>query len=183
MEKYSRAYTKLSLCGLNCGLCPMYHMKSKSRCPGCGGYNHQACGFKTCASQHGGVEYCFECKEYPCARYEGFADYDSFISHKNMFTNFEKIQANGLESYRVELDKKVEILTVLLEGYNDGRRKTFYSQVANLLELKDVVDVMEQIKVSVNPTDSLKERAVITVRLFQKMADKRGITLKLHRKK
>ena len=183
MDKYSRVYTKLSLCGLNCGLCPMYHIKSETGCPGCGGPSHQACSFKKCASQHGGVQYCYECEEYPCAKFEGFADFDSFISHKNVFINFEKIQADGLEAYQAELDKKVEIITELQEGYNDGRRKTFYCQAVNLLELNDVVAVMERIRATINPTDSLKERATIAVMLFQKMADIRDITLKLHRKK
>lgn len=183
MGKYSRTYTTLSLCGLNCGLCPMYHMKSESRCPGCGGPGHQSCSFKTCASLHGNVEYCFECEEYPCVRYKGITDYDSFISHKNMLTNFQKIQAHGLKAYQAELDKKVEILSELLKGYNDGRRKTFYCQAVGLLELSNVVAVMKQIEDAIKPLHSLKERAAVAVGLFQKMADKMNISLKLKRKK
>ena len=95
------------------------------------------------------------------------------------------LQMQGIPicAYQAELDEKVEIINALQERYNDGRRKTFYCQAVNLLESNDVVAVMERIRATINPTDSLKERATIAVMLFQKMADKRDITLKLHRKK
>ena len=77
----------------------------------------------------------------------------------------------------------MEILQTLLESYNDGRRKNFFCIAVNLLELQDVKNVMEQINDETEPDDPIKERSATAVRLFQAMADKRNITLKLRKKK
>jgi hypothetical protein len=41
MEIYTRVNPDFSLCGLNCGLCPNFHIHTnrKFKCPGCGGEN------------------------------------------------------------------------------------------------------------------------------------------------
>lgn len=36
-REYRRSEPLFSQCGLNCGLCPMYHIREESHCPGCGG--------------------------------------------------------------------------------------------------------------------------------------------------
>lgn len=42
MKNFNREYAAFALCGLNCGLCPMYHMENP--CPGCGGgEGNQSC--------------------------------------------------------------------------------------------------------------------------------------------
>ena len=64
MKGFKRQNQLFSLCGLNCGLCPMFLNKN---CPGCGGgEGNQACKIARCSIEHGGVEYCFQCSEYPC---------------------------------------------------------------------------------------------------------------------
>ena len=37
MKEQTRAEPRFSLCGLNCGLCPMYHISETEHCTGCGG--------------------------------------------------------------------------------------------------------------------------------------------------
>jgi len=51
------------------------------------------------------------------------------------------------------------------------------------LELQDIKDVMEQINDETKPDEPIKEKSATAVRLFQAMADKRNITLKLRKKK
>lgn len=189
MKDYKREYPLFSLCGLNCGLCPMYeyHSTGAFKCPGCGGNEfypkHPTCAIVTCSQQHGGIEYCYLCAEYPCKRYDNASSLDSFITHQNQLKDFEKIKIIGIDAYKTELNEKVEILRHLLIRHNDGRRKIFFCTAINLLELHDIKNVIEQIENEVKADGSIKENAAIAVRLFQDMAKMRDISLKLNKKK
>lgn len=185
MAKYNkRPYPLFSACGLNCGLCPNYHAAGKSRCSGCGGdaFFNPSCGVLSCLKRHGDLEYCYLCAEYPCQRYDGAGLFDSFITHRNQLKDMEKAQAIGMDAYRVELDAKVERLCILLEHYNDGRKKNLFCLSVNLLSLQDIDDVMEQIEKETTPNQTQKEKAAIAARLFQSKAEEQNITLKLNKK-
>ena len=130
MKNFNREYTAFALCGLNCGLCPMYHMEKP--CPGCGGgEGNQSCAIARCSLEHGGPAHCSQCGEFPCARYEGLTGYDSFLSHRNMLRDLKRAEEMGYAAYRAELEEKMEILRKLLLQYNDGRRKTFFCTAVN----------------------------------------------------
>lgn len=182
MKYVPRGTPILSACGLNCGLCPRHRTDGVSRCPGCGGENfaakHPPCGVLSCCARHG-IEYCFQCGEYPCKRYEGATLFDSFITHRHMQKDFEKVKSVGLEAYLVELQQKMELLQFLLDSCNDGRRKSFFCLAVNLLELQDVQDAAAQLQ---TVEDSVKERAAAAVRLLEAAAEKRGVELKLRKK-
>ena len=90
MKEQTRAEPRFSLCGLNCGLCPMYHISETEHCTGCGGAGRPSCAVQRCAREHGGVEYCFQCTEYPCARYTRAEPYDSFVPHRNVQRDFAR---------------------------------------------------------------------------------------------
>ena len=106
-------------------------------------------------------------------KFDGAQDSDSFITHRNMRENFERIRKSGLSAYQAELDEKVAILEELLEQYNDGRKK-FLCLAVNLLELQDVRELMAQLKQEEKPGNTVKENAAVAVRLFEDMA-KSGI--------
>ena len=186
MNNYQRTYPLLSACGLNCGLCPRYHTKGVSKCPGCGGGDFHAkrptCGALSCCRRRM-IEYCYECAEYPCKKYAGADTRDSFITHRNMLKDFEKVKNHGLVAYQCELNQKVEILRDLLENYNDGRRKSFFCIAISLLELEDVKEVMTNLPQELNPNLPIKEKSLIAVRLFQEMADRRNVELELRNNK
>ena len=43
-------------------------------CPSCGGgEGNQSCATARCGLDHGGVEYCWQCGEFPCALLNQFA--------------------------------------------------------------------------------------------------------------
>jgi len=181
MKDFKRSYSLFSLCGLNCGLCSMH---IDHYCPGCGGgAGNQPCAIARCSRQHGGIEYCYLCDEYPCEKYDGIETFDSFITHHNQLNDFVKVKELGLGAYQSELAEKIEILKYLLANYNDGRRKSFFCLAVNLLELQDVRSVVEQME-SEKESDNLtlKEKAALAANLFQAMAEKRNIVLKLHKK-
>lgn len=181
MKDFVRDNLWFSLCGLNCGLCPM---KLDGHCPGCGGgEGNQTCKIAKCSLKHGEVEYCNRCQDFPCDNFTGIDEFDSFITHKNMRRDLEKNEKIGIVAYQEEQKEKIEILRFLLENFNDGRKKTFFCLTVNLLELSELKMVMMQIKED-KELESLssRERAACVVRLFQNVAGQRKITLKLRKK-
>ncbi|OUO35158.1 DUF3795 domain-containing protein [Flavonifractor sp. An306] len=181
MKGFTREETRFSLCGLNCALCSMC---LGGYCPGCGGgAGNQSCAIVKCSLQHGGVQFCWECPEYPCSRYEGFNDGDSFVPHRNRQQDIALAREIGLEAYLTQLEEKRAILDELLAHYNDGRRKTLFNIVAYLLPLEDLRSVMSAL--SSRPElegQQIKEQALAAVDLLQEAANRRGINLKLNKK-
>ena len=184
MENKIRDYPQFAACGLNCGLCPRYYTEGSSRCPGCAGEGfsevHPSCGILSC-SQRKGLEYCFECEEFPCKKFDKWGDADSFITHRNYLADMEKAKENGIDAYKIELNTKIKILEKLLAEYNDGRQKSFYCLAINLLELEDIHAVMAQIASDVDLSDTTKEKASAAVRMFNAKAAEKGITLKMRK--
>jgi len=184
MEYKIRSYPQFAACGLNCGLCPRHYTTGESRCPGCAGEGfsdvHPTCGILSCC-QRKGIEYCYECREFPCKKYDNWGASDSFITHRNYLADMEKAKEVGIEAYKDELNKKVQILDELLNNYNDGRRKSFYCLAVNLLELADIESIMEQVREEDNPQSTMKEKAAIVVHLFNERAADKGISLKMRK--
>lgn len=181
MKGFTRNETRFSLCGLNCGLCSMH---LGGYCPGCGGgVGNQSCAIARCSLDHGGVPFCWECPEYPCTRYEGFDDADSFIPHRTRQQDIAQVQALGLKTYLTRLEEKQAVLEELLAHYNDGRRKTFFNTAVYLLPLEDLRSVEDALNSQPGLAEQpMKERALTAVQLLQEAADRQGIQLKLNKK-
>jgi peptide subunit release factor 1 (eRF1) len=93
----------------------------------------------------------------------------------------EKAKRIGIEAYKAELNEKIKLLRELLNVYDDGRRKGFYCLTVNLLELSDVKAVMDRLTDEIAPEAPLKEKATAAVRLFEAIATRKNISLKLRR--
>ena len=181
MKGFTRTETRFSLCGLDCALCSM---RLGDYCPGCGGgAGNQSCALAKCSLEHGSVQFCWECPEYPCSRYEGFDDGDSFVPHRNRQQDIARVQELGLEAHLARLEEKRVLLEELLAHYNDGRRNTLFNTAVYLLPLEDLQFVMAVLdgrpELEGQP---IKERALAAVELLQAAADRRGISLKLNKK-
>lgn len=180
MKGFERENQLLSLCGLNCGLCPMF---LGNYCGGCGNSN-QSCKTARCSLEHGGIEYCYECKQYPCEKYQKVDEYDSFITHRRQIADLERARRIGIEQYNQEQREKVQILSHLLSNYNDGRRKTLFCVAVNLLELPDLREVMEKVRANADlPALPFKKQCAYVAALLQETATRENIELKLIRKK
>ncbi len=180
MKGFERENQLLSLCGLNCGLCPMF---LGNYCGGCGNGN-QSCKTARCSLEHGGIEYCYECKQYPCEKYQKVDEYDSFITHRRQIADLERARRIGIEQYNQKQREKVQILSHLLSNYNDGRRKTLFCVAVNLLELPDLREVMEKVRANADlPALPFKKQCAYVAALLQETATRENIELKLIRKK
>jgi len=184
MKYKTRKYPLFSACGLNCGLCPRYYTVGSSKCTGCAGEGfsevHPSCGKLSC-SQRKGNEHCFLCEDFPCTKYDGAGFSDSFITYQKQMADVEKAKRIGMDAYEAELNAKVKLLEELLKNYDDGRRKSFFCTSVNILDLQDVKTVTEHISDEVAPTFTLKEKAKTAARLFEEMAEQRGVSLKLRK--
>jgi len=126
------------------------------------------------------VAYCFQCGEFPCEKYEGTDEFDSFITHRNRLADMEKAQRLGLGRYREEQRERLGILRFFLEHCNDGRRKTLFFLAANLLALPALREIRAQAEAM--PDISLKERGMQVSMLLQSAAEQEGVLLKLRKR-
>ena len=180
MKGFIRKNQLLSLCGLNCGLCPML---LGGHCGGCGNGN-QSCAIARCSLEQGAPEYCCDCPRYPCEKYAHFDEFDSFSTHQGRRADMARAQAMGIAAYNREQEEKIQILDALLSQCNDGRRKTLFCVAVNLLEVTELREAMEAIHTAAGFQDwPLKERAAYAVGILQEIAHRRNLSLKLHRKK
>jgi hypothetical protein len=185
VQVYKRVYPYFALCGLNCGLCPRYHTAGDSRCPGCGGpdfhLKHPSCSVITCNRKHDNVEFCFQCSEYPCERYKQPSRVDSFITYRNVLTDFADARDN-LPRYKRILNDKVEILGLLIDRYNDGKRKNFYCIAVNLLPLEEIKAIMNLIKTDFDKQGLPAKDIILSItKLFTDCAKLKGIELELRK--
>ena len=182
MKGFNRQNQLFSLCGLNCGLCPMFLNKN---CPGCGGgEGNQSCKIARCSMERDGAQYCFQCSEYSCEKYDHIDDFDSFITHRNRKSDMEKAKRLGIDAYNAEQAEKANILEVLLSNYNDGRKKTLFCVAVNLLELQDLQTVLKEIDCKPDmETLTFKEKSAFVAGLLQDAAVMKNIDLNLRKKK
>lgn len=182
MKEYKRQYPLYSLCGLNCGLCPRYNTDGISKCPGCGGkefhLKHPSCSVITCSKGHDNVEHCFKCNSFPCEKYSEESKKDSFITYKNVLSDFKKAESIGLEKYLEILNEKVKILQYLLENFNDGRRKNFFCTAVNLLEIEDLRGIFLSIQ-KLDVFDDEKTKKVVA--MIEDKAKDKNVELKLRK--
>lgn len=123
------------------------------------------------------------CSQYPCEKYQNIDEYDSFITHRRQKADLEKAQRSGIEQYNLEQREKVQILAFLLSHYNDGRRKNFFCVAVNLLELAELQEAMNQIQCDDElSTLPFKAQCSCVAEVFQKIADRRNIKLRLNKK-
>lgn len=178
-QEFKRNDPLFSLCGLNCSLCPMF---IRGDCTGCraGSWCAQYCKIAPCSVKHGGVNYCFECSEYPCAKYEGIDQRDSLMSHRNQLTDMAKAKRIGIEAYRAEQREKVAILHQILDEYDDGFMDVFFCLAVNMMEVDDLNTVLEQAKEEARNLDK-HGKADLMEKLLQEKADEKGVLLELRK--
>jgi hypothetical protein len=152
-----KTYPTIGVCGLDCGLCPRYYTVGPSRCPGCGGSGfsdkHPSCSFITCCVKKG-LEVCGLCPEFPCPKFESEEEYrqvalsSSYPPSRNVLSNLRFIREEGIEEFVRRQDKRIGLLETMIEGYDDGRSRSFFCRAAALLEVKALESSLDEAKTS-----------------------------------
>ncbi|MFQ8639811.1 MAG: DUF3795 domain-containing protein [Acutalibacteraceae bacterium] len=177
MKGFARTDLDFSLCGLNCGLCPM---RLDGYCPGCGGgAGNQSCKIARCAMERGSPAYCFQCADFPCGLLGLDEPYDMVVTRRNQRADLKRAAEIGPAAYAQEQREKAALLRELLENYNDGRRKSLFCTAVNLLPLDDLRRLLADL-----PAEAIerKDRAAAAAARLTAMGSARGIELKLRRK-
>jgi hypothetical protein len=91
-------------CGIFCGSCPLY-TREKNPCKGAEvSCKTKKCkGFYVCCIEKKGLNYCFQCKSYPCSRFKKFAERWSKYG-QDLFLNQEMIKELGKEGFIVHMN-------------------------------------------------------------------------------
>ena len=93
----------------------------------------------------------------------------------------EEAKRIGMSAYAAKLDEKIRVLEELIRDYDDGRRKSYFCTAVNLLALNDVKAIIEKAKSATPSEATQKEKATAIVRLFDELAQKRDVSLKLRK--
>ena len=124
------------------------------------------------------MEYCYQCSEYPCKRYDDIDQDDSLISHRNQKKDLSKAKKIGIESYLDEQREKAMILDRLLKEYDDGHKDVFFCLAVNMRPLKELNRLMENAASEAADLTIKEKEAYIESKLYE-CAKGLGIELRL----
>lgn len=155
-SKYlTKKYPTIGVCGLDCGLCPRYYTVGSSRCPGCGGPDflnkHPSCSFITCCVKKKNLEVCAECSEFQCSKFKSNEEYQqvkessSYPSCKKIIPNLNFIKENGIKKFVEQQKKRIKLLEIMIENFDDGRSKSFFCISCALLPLEKLQEIRRYI--------------------------------------
>ena len=127
---------------------------------------------------------CVECGDSSCEKYEGFVDWDSFVTHKVCRPYLGRIKAVGLRKWLEEQRKRRAVLENILANYNEGRSRSFDCIATALMPvdlIEEAVDEANKMMADKKVVDS-NVKAKILRSIIQNSALKSGIDLKLRKK-
>jgi len=187
MTEALKKFSTIGCCGIDCGLCPRFHTKGDSVCPGCGGLNfkekHPSCGFVTCCVIKNGLEVCSDCKDYPCSRFDSERKgSDSFVTHRKVFANLDFIKKKGIDCFLRQQKTRMSILMDFLAKFDDGRSKSLFCISCALLPLEKLQEAHGFMLCLSDLTDSKEKNKRLKDRLCM-IADNLKLDLKLNNKK
>ena len=94
----------ISVCGLNCAKCDLYHAGECGKCRGSlEAHWSPDCRFLSCAREKS-HQYCFECAEFPCKGLQEFAS-DGIAHHKQTVENMKRMKEIGIQAWIAEQEK------------------------------------------------------------------------------
>lgn len=106
------------------------------------------CPFITCAVKRKGIEFCWECEEGgSCERWAAHRAYgrerDTFVCYAALEDNIAAVQRNGIDAFVAEQRVRESLLREMLEEFNEGRSKTYYSIAVTLLAPGEVRSALD----------------------------------------
>ena len=184
-----KKYPTISVCGLDCGLCPRYYTVGPSRCPGCCGPDffekHPSCSFITCCVKKRNLEVCAECSDFPCSKFKSDEEYQqlketsSYPSYKKVMVNLHYIREHGIERFIGQQKKRIELLETMIADFDDGRSRSFFCKAATLLDLTNLRNSLDEAtrKITSGQINDVKNRAKVIKTILNEYALGEGVEL------
>ena len=154
-------------CGIDCCLCPKYHITSENSCNGCLGKNFfdkkRLCRFISCIKKNPNYISCLDCNNFPCLKNKTFDQQKSFVSHEFALKNLLFIKSTGNNEFENMQTRKEKVLRILLSKYNNGRLKSFYCNAVLELPISTLESIINEspqctaIEMKSKIIDALKE--------------------------
>jgi hypothetical protein len=179
----TKKYPTIGVCGLDCGLCPRFYTEGPSRCPGCAGPNffnkHPSCSFITCCVKNNNLEVCAECSEFPCVKFKSAEEYNrvkensSYPSYKKILSNLFFIKDHGIKKFIEGQNKRIRLLEIMLDKFNDGRSRSFFCRAALFNDITVLTNALKKaeeiIKADIIKKTDMKSKANILRRIINEI--------------
>ena len=180
-------YPGIGICGLSCGLCPNYHMNTKSRCLGCKSEGRMAvgCPFITCAIKKKGIEFCWDCEENKtCEKWrkhrEAGEKVDSFKCYQKLEDDIGFIQKNGVAEFEKLQKIREKLLREILQEFNEERSKSYFCIAATVLEIDELKESLAKVKNDSNGLE-IKEKSKLLHSILDEIAKQKKYYMKLRK--
>lgn len=140
MSDYAYGY-----CGMPCALCTRYRTEGKSRCPGCShdGYYTDVCKVHHCCREKQLI-HCGSCMDFPCARLGKMGDFSDLNTNNVKQRTCSSIAEQGFDKWYGDYEERVELLTVALERYNNGRMKRYLCELFIQRDIETLREIMHR---------------------------------------
>lgn len=127
------------------------YREGESRCGGCKSPERMkvGCTFIRCVRDKPGLEFCGDCRDsLGCAKWakhrEASRKGDSFVCYQGLERNIAFIQENGLAAFEKAEKRRQDLLVQMLEDFNEGRSKTYYSIAATVMEPEELEVALDE---------------------------------------
>lgn len=95
------------------------------------------------------------------------------------------IKENGMAKFIEQQERRIELLEILLEHFDEGRSKSFYCIATTLLSITDLEIALnkseQKLKADMIKSEDIKTKAHILKNILNELASYKGIELKLKR--
>jgi hypothetical protein len=143
------------------------------------------CPFITCAVKRKQIEFCWDCDENEnCAKWhrhrQASRAHDSFVCYQKLEANIACVQRDGIKSFAQTQRIREKLLREMLQEFNDGRSKTYYSIAATVMdteELKTAIALATRKSAGLG----IKEKAQVLHSLLDELAKSKHYLLKLRK--
>ncbi len=180
-------YPEIGVCGLSCRLCPRYHTGGVSRCHGCKTESRMGagCPFHTCAVKNRGIEFCWECPDsHGCAKWRKHREMgkmvDSFKCYQKLEDDIAFLQQYGADEFAKDQKVRGQLLGEMLEGFNEGRSKSYYCIAATVLTIDELRLAFREAKKEAGSL-SVQEKARFLHSRLDEIAKQKNYCLKLRK--
>lgn len=144
-------FKEIGICGLSCRLCPAFFRTGESRCGGCKSEERMrvGCAFIRCIRDKPGIGFCGECRQNKgCEKWakhrEASKKGDSFVCYQGLERNIAFIKKEGLAAFEKAQKGRQALLERMLEGFNEGRSKTYFCIAATVMEPEELEGALDQ---------------------------------------
>lgn len=131
------------------------------------------------------MEFCWDCADSgTCEKWRRHREagnaHDSFKSYQKLEADIAFVKSEGVQVYDSQQRAREALLRRLLDGFNEGRSKSYYCVASTVMEIPELEDALEE---AATRSGSLaaKDRAGVIHSLLDGIALKNGYRLVLRK--